>query len=611
VTAEQIADRLEARRAGSGWVARCPAHDDKRASLSVGAGDDGRVLLSCHAGCTFDAILAAAHLTTEDVFPPRAEKPRPQIRATYPYCDESGAVLFEVVRFEPKDFRQRRPDGKGGWEWKLQGVRRVPFRLPELLESDDSAPVFVVEGEKDALSLARLGLVATTTAGGATNWKHTATEARGALAGRDVVILPDNDDAGRAYAQDALGSLAGAARSLKVLALPGLPLKGDASDWVGAGGTADALLALVDGCPAWRPGDVGRAEPVEPSGFVASIERLKGEAERRRKLAERRLSFGVGYLDHALGDLLPNDLALVGAYTGVGKTQLVTLMARTSCAQNKRVAIFALEAERDEIERRIKYAALADAWYERRYGRPSDEGLLSYRKWYMGELDEVFADVEAAVERKLAEELRGLSTFYRGASFGLDDLDAEMRGLEGRADLVILDHLHYVDVGADESEQRGYKQIVKRVRDLSLASGVPVALVVHLRKRDRGVRAPVPELDDIHGTSDVAKICTKAVMLAPVPRSERAYKTPAYKWPTYFATPKDRSGGVATRYVGMVNYDARRNAYDDEYQIGRVVGEKWLPLPRGEVPPWAIGATRQPEAQASARTGEASEGGDA
>ena len=108
------------KRSGEGWTARCPAHDDRRNSLSVSAGAEGQALLHCHAGCSYEAIQAALGLGGA------GGTGRPSVAATYDYRDEAGALLYQAVRFEPKDFRQRKPDGSGGWSYKLNGVRRVP-----------------------------------------------------------------------------------------------------------------------------------------------------------------------------------------------------------------------------------------------------------------------------------------------------------------------------------------------------------------------------------------------------------------------------------------------------------------------------------------------------
>jgi hypothetical protein len=165
-----------------------------------------------------------------------------RVVATYDYHDEHGGLLFQVVRFQPKDFRQRRPDGKGGWVWSLNGVPRVLYRLPELAAAPKDRPVFVVEGEKDADALVALGLLATTAPLGANKWRPEYSEA---LRGRPVFILPDNDDPGRAHAAAVRDALRGVAESITIVELPGLPEKGDVSDWLAAGGDKDKLLSLV------------------------------------------------------------------------------------------------------------------------------------------------------------------------------------------------------------------------------------------------------------------------------------------------------------------------------------------------------------------------------
>ncbi|MBX3426609.1 MAG: DUF3987 domain-containing protein [Pirellulales bacterium] len=258
-----LAKLADAKQAGKGWSASCPAHDDRRASLSIDEGDDGRALLFCHAGCKVDDICGAIGLRVADLMTPGSlpspNKPRlngsagsnghSRIVAEYDYRDEAGELLFQVVRYEPKDFRQRRPKPGGGWDWSVKGVRAVPYRLPELL-AEPTRPVVVVEGEKDADNLARIGVLATCNAGGAGKWtaEHAAF-----LRGRRVVVLADNDEPGRAHAQQVAKSLAGIAASVRMVELPGLPPKGDASDWLAAGGTRDDLKRLAEAAPEWTP----------------------------------------------------------------------------------------------------------------------------------------------------------------------------------------------------------------------------------------------------------------------------------------------------------------------------------------------------------------------
>lgn len=172
--------------------------------------------------------------------------PKPKVVATYAYRDEAGALLFQVVRFEPKTFRQRGPDGT----WSVKGVRQVPYRLPELLERLEGATVFIVEGEKDADRLAAMGLCATTNAGGAGKWPEVLNEH---FIGADVVIIPDADAPGREHAAKVARNLRDVAASVRIVELPNLPLKGDVSDWLDAGGTVDELNRLADAAPLWQP----------------------------------------------------------------------------------------------------------------------------------------------------------------------------------------------------------------------------------------------------------------------------------------------------------------------------------------------------------------------
>lgn len=175
---------------------------------------------------------------------PEPQKVKPRLVSSYDYRGESGDLLFQVVRFEPKDFRQRKPDGAGGWTWKVKGVRQVPYRLPELMATPLSETIYIVEGEKDADNLAALGLVATCNAGGAGKWRDSHSEC---LAGRTAVcIIPDNDAAGRDHAQKVARSLrkANPALMVRILELPDLPEKGDVSDWLAAGGTVEELQKL-------------------------------------------------------------------------------------------------------------------------------------------------------------------------------------------------------------------------------------------------------------------------------------------------------------------------------------------------------------------------------
>lgn len=203
---------------------------------------------------------------------------KPKIVATYNYVDEHGTLLFQSVRFDPKDFRQRRPNPEGGWVWSVKSVRQVPYRLNELAATDPSSTIFVTEGEKDVDRLVNMGLVATCNAGGAEKWRACHTEA---LKGRRVAVLPDNDEAGRKHGQQVAASLHGKASSVKLVELPGLPPKGDVSDWLNAGHTADELVALVENAPEWKPSNSAAtaARKIEPADVVENISNVTWEKD--------------------------------------------------------------------------------------------------------------------------------------------------------------------------------------------------------------------------------------------------------------------------------------------------------------------------------------------
>lgn len=175
-----------------------------------------------------------------------------KVVASYDYRDETGNLVFQVVRMAPKDFRQRRPDAsaRDGWNWSVKGVKQVPYRLADLWSLEGRGTVYVVEGEKDADRMASLGLVATCNAGGAGKWP---AELPPYFDGLDVVILPDNDDAGRKHADMVAASLREYANSVRVLPLPGLTHKGDVSDWLDQGGDAEELSSLAARAPLWLP----------------------------------------------------------------------------------------------------------------------------------------------------------------------------------------------------------------------------------------------------------------------------------------------------------------------------------------------------------------------
>jgi len=231
------------KKSNGGWKACCPAHDDQTPSLSVSVGDNGSVLLYCHAGCNFSEVVAALGLKTSSLKPQTVDVTTKKIVATYDYVDRDGELLYQKLRYEPKAFRLRRPDGKSGWNFNLKGVTRVLYRYDEVASASMSEWVFVCEGEKSADAIRSLGVTSTTNPMGTGEWSKDYTAA---LMGRRVVILPDQDSAGRKHAKEIKSCLNGVARKVKIVHLPEVTYKSDPYDWVKAGGTKEQLLDMTE-----------------------------------------------------------------------------------------------------------------------------------------------------------------------------------------------------------------------------------------------------------------------------------------------------------------------------------------------------------------------------
>lgn len=255
---------------GDGYLAQCPAHDDAKNSLSIRIGLTGGIVMHCHANCLTTDIVAELGLAMIDLAPQAAQREWKEPVAIYPYRDSAGKLLYQACRFEPKTFLPRTPKDGGGWNYKLNGTARVLYRLPELLSGEPAQWVYVVEGEKDSDNLAAIGLISTTNLGGAGKWRPEYSES---LRGRRVCVLIDNDPAGTDHGAKVSAALQGIASEIKVVLLPGLPPKGDVSDWLDAGGTVEQLLAMVEATPH---ADAKPAAKKRPAARLANRESGNG-----------------------------------------------------------------------------------------------------------------------------------------------------------------------------------------------------------------------------------------------------------------------------------------------------------------------------------------------
>jgi hypothetical protein len=351
MTPQELATALgKARREGGEWRSLCPAHADHDPSLSI-TERDGRLYFVCRAGCSQGAVMDA--LKARGLWGQRKERGGNlgEIAETYDYVDERGKLLFEVVRFaNPKGFRQRRPDGVGGWVNDLNGVRRVPYHLDLLVKAARAGKgwrVYIVEGEKDADKLiGRWDVTATTNPMGAGKWRD---EYNRYFADAEVIIIPDNDDAGREHAKHVADELVEVAQSVRIVHLQGVPDKGDISDWIADGGTQSNLEDIVDDTTAF-------CSPVAPDGQPEV--KWAGDDE-DEDLPPREWLLGTNFCKGFLSGLTGSG--------GTGKTairllQLIALaLGRSDLTKEHvfirtRVLLVCLEDNEIELRRRIRAA---------------------------------------------------------------------------------------------------------------------------------------------------------------------------------------------------------------------------------------------------------------
>lgn len=591
----ELVTRLEGvRNTPDGYKAKCPAHDDGHASLTIGTGKDGQTLVHCFAGCAPDAICSALGLKLSDLF---AETERKLQRLTVsemaahkklptaflrdlglrdldtggigiPYRGVDGDLVLVKGRVALS--------AKEGSRWP-QGKPLMPYGLERLADARETGSLVLVEGESDCWTLWHHETPALGVPGASSTRVLEASHFQGIEA---VYVIREPDKGGDTFIAGVRKRLTdiGFKGAIKEVRLPGAK---DPSD-LHCQNPNGFKVAFANACDA--PNE-DAAQPASPAGFKSVKQRLDGEREERLERATRVLSFHNAFLDDALGGVFPNDLVLIGAGSGVGKTGLATIVAHGNAKAGKRVHYLALEAEEREIERRMKFRELSELIYKSEECRHL-RAELNYIDWYAGRLERVIDKrIEDQIAAVVAQKFGTMHTLYKRGSFGVEDLKRVLLDIKDDTDIAIVDHLQYVDVD-DDNENRGVKGIVMTMRDLSLVLGKPLFVVAHLRKRDRRGQQLVPELEDFHGTSDTPKISTKAIMIAPA-RDQQSNES--HLFPTYIYAPKCRMDGSRTRYCALIHWNARKQSYQDEYVLGRLSFglDEFEPIPNKEMPTWA------------------------
>lgn len=328
--------------------------------------------------------------------------------------------------------------------------------------------------------------------------------------------------------------------------------------------------------------DIGMGGTQDAVDF--SAKRIKGEAALRFSDSADPLSYGIQFLDDMLLGISRHEMIVIGARTGVGKTEFAKIVAQHNVRKGRRVAAFFLEAEDKEIERRIKYGMLVERWRQDHIGADIETVKIGYAEWRKGRcrdtLDDPYGD---EVELVFEEEYKLLSTYYRSSgAFDINDLEHQILAASAEAELIIVDHLHYIDLDPRNNEIVEMTAIVKRLRDLALALGKPILCIAHLRK---GAGATlVPGLDDYYGSGNITKIATTCITLAPC--NDEGFGESG-GLPTFVRAVKFRLDGSRTKYVGVNFFDRFNGSYREHYCLGHLnmAETKWVPIKKP--PTWA------------------------
>jgi hypothetical protein len=515
------------RSPNGGFLAHCPAHNDKHSSLSVSA-SEGRILLNCFAGCPTQLVVKALGIEWKDLFDdknklgrhaardPNAQKtfsrngvtyfasPSKKIVDIYQYRDEKGELLYENVRYHPKDFRQRQFDGTGKPVWNLQGVKRVPYRLSELLAGVRAgADIFLCEGEKDANAVRELGLTAS-------SFKGWTAEMNRYIKGSHVILVQDHDKPGLKQAEEAASVIFPDAKSVKIIdvfANLDLPdkLGPDIADYIhqcvrdeglGNDEIAERLSGLVETTLEWK--QVGAA-----SNLFRVQSGNEWINESKNRPSPKQL-FGEFWFE--------GELCILFADTNVGKSILAVQIADrisngglsvppTAAGDSTRAAdeLNVSEAGGTDFPRietlpqKIVYFdfELTEKQFEARFSERV-EGSDFYTNHYRFHSNFLRAAIDPT-----ASDFDGFSSFE---DYLNDSLDKTV--VSSGARVLILDNRTYL---RDETENaRNALPLMKYLKELKSKYGLSILALAHTPKRDAS--KPLTR-NDLQGSKMLINFC--------------------------------------------------------------------------------------------------------
>jgi KaiC/GvpD/RAD55 family RecA-like ATPase len=478
---------------------KCPIHGGERDSFSINS-ETGFAI--CHSGCGgqgWDLIGFEKQISGMDFVKAKAEVYRivgrqepnwedRDVEAKYDYRDEHGELRYQVVRKFGKKFSQRRPDGKGGWVWGLGGVAPLPYNLPKILKTN--TVIAVVEGERDADNVSRLGMPATCNSGGAGNFKP---ELANYFTGKPVAIFGDNDEPGRKHAVAVAKLLQPVAASVKIVEIPGLPLKGDVSDFIAKSGTLDQINALYAKAPEWSPDfEFPPSLPHEDDKYtrdLAAVIEAAGGLDQFWDLTKfTGIATPFAKLNRALGGgMRAGEYYVIAARTGKGKSSLALQFAITALKAGHRSLIFSLEMGDDPI-------------FKRMCGIEAHVDLLEFAEAQRAGKD---TSAERLRLARAMNEIGKLSPFVctrSGITPKFIVTETKRQAERHKINLVIVDHKGLVE--PDSATRTAYERsmaVTRALKQVAVDLNVPVILVSQVSRenaRDHRAELEITDLRD-------------------------------------------------------------------------------------------------------------------
>lgn len=285
------------------------------------------------------------------------------------------------------------------------------------------------------------------------------------------------------------------------------------------------------------------------------------EVADRKRLISKSIYLGIPALDHAFKSLLPNDFCIIAAKTGSGKTELITQIALNIAGQKKRCDLFALEASKFEIHRRLKYKVLTGL-----YRADGGEQHLSYSGWIRFAYDQLLEKYALAAEEQLAEISKYLYVHYRTSSFDIKDFIKMYNAVAGKSSCVLADHAHFFTKDEKTTDSEHMRSLALQMFDMANKFEVPIVMASHLRKVDSDKQ--YPDENDIYGASELSKAATRIMIIC---RGD--YRADKGGYETVFRVPKNREESPTAL---RVLFSMEQKKYSDAFQEGQIVRDEFV-----------------------------------